>query len=135
MSSKNILSLVTIAAWASIIAVAYATLTHVGFIYGIYFRLSSVFMRADMRTYAHFEHIVAYMVVGALFGFAYPRRAVLVCCIVLGGAVFLEVMQTLTPDRHGTLIDALEKMAGGAAGIFMARSIRHFGFRKHEPSP
>jgi len=33
----------------------------------------------------------------------------------------LELTQTLTPDRHGTLIDALEKMAGGAIGIMLTK--------------
>jgi VanZ family protein len=78
-------------------------------------------MRPEMRNYAHFEHIISFVFVGVLFSFAYPRRTILVCCIVFGGAAFLEILQTLTPDRHGTLVDALEKMAGGAAGIFLAR--------------
>ena len=77
-------------------------------------------MRPDMRMYAHFEHIIAFAVIGALFSFAYPRRILLVCCIVVGGAAVLEVLQTLTPDRHGTLVDAFEKMAGGGAGIMFA---------------
>jgi hypothetical protein len=32
------------------------------------------------------------------------------CAIVLGGAAPFEILQTLTPDRHGTMGDALEKM-------------------------
>jgi hypothetical protein len=28
----------------------------------------------------------------------------------------------LTPDRHGTLVDAFEKIVGGALGIFAARA-------------
>ena len=68
--------------------------------------------------------------VGALFGFAYPRRPILACCIVFGGAALLETLQTLTPDRHGTLADAVEKMAGGASGIYLARRIQHFWIDK-----
>lgn len=127
MRTKNIFRLITAAAWVSIIAIAYATLAHVGFVYSIYYKLSPILMRPEMRTYAHLEHIIAFAVVGALFSFAYPRRTILVCCIVFGGAALLEILQTLTPDRHGTLVDALEKMAGGAAGIFLARSILQFG--------
>jgi VanZ family protein len=127
MRTKNILRLITAAAWVSIIAIAYATLAHVGFVYSIYYKLSPILMRPEMTTYAHLEHIIAFAVVGALFSFAYPRRTILVCCIVFGGAALLEILQTLTPDRHGTLVDALEKMAGGAAGIFLARSILQFG--------
>ena len=55
-----------------------------------------------------------------LFRLACPRRTILVCCI--GRAALLELLQTLTPDRHGTRADALEKMAGGAAGIFFSET-------------
>jgi VanZ family protein len=55
----------------------------------------------------------------------YPRRTLLVCCIVLGAAALLEIAQTLTPDRHGTLIDALETIAGGTVGIVIVRTIQH----------
>ena len=123
MSRSNIFKLITAAAWVSITVIAYATLTHVGFVYSIYFKLSPILMRPEMRNYAHFEHIISFAVVGMLFSFAYPRRTILVCCIVFGGAALLEILQTLTPDRHGTLVDALEKMAGGAAGIFLATRI------------
>jgi VanZ family protein len=126
MRTKNIFRLITAAAWVSIIAIAYATLAHVGFVYSIYYKLSPILMRPEMRTYVHLAHIIAFAVVGALFSFAYHRRTILVCCIVLGGSALLEILQTLTPDRHGTLVDALEKMAGGAAGIFLARSTLQF---------
>jgi VanZ family protein len=120
MSRRNVFKLITVAAWVSITVIAYATLTHVGFVYSVYFKLSPILMRPEMRNYAHFEHIISFAVVGVLFTFAYPRRTILVCCIVFGGAALLEILQTLTPDRHGTLVDALEKMAGGVAGIFLA---------------
>lgn len=123
---RRISWLVMAAAWIAVIAIAYATLTHVGFVYAIYFKLSPFLMRPAMQTYAHFEHVIAFAIVGALFGFAYPRHLILVCGIVFGAAAMLEILQTLTPDRHGTLIDALEKMAGGAAGITFARTVRRF---------
>jgi VanZ family protein len=31
--------------------------------------------------------------------------------------LILEFMQLWTPDRHGRIQDAIEKMAGGAVGI------------------
>jgi VanZ family protein len=79
-----------------------------------------------MRTYAHFEHVIAFALLGVLFTLAYPTRVLMVCCIVLGGGALLEIAQTLTPDRHGTVIDALEKIGGGAAGILLVRAILHF---------
>jgi hypothetical protein len=101
---SNILSkMIVTAAWASIAAIAYATMARVGFVYSIYFKLSPFLMRPEMRTYAHFEHAIAFAVFGALFYFAYHRHLLLVCCIVFGSAVILEFLQTLTPDRHGTL--------------------------------
>ena len=121
--NRRITRLVTAIAWIAIVLIAYATLTHVGFVYAIYFKLSPFLMQPAMQTYAHFEHVIAFAVLGALFGFAYPRHLLLVCCIVLGAAALLEILQTTTPDRHGTWVDALEKMAGGAAGIALAKGI------------
>ena len=113
------------AAWIAVIAIAYATLTHVGFVYAIYFKLAPYLMRPAMQTYAHFEHVIAFALLGVLFSFAYPARLILVCVIVFGAAASLEIMQTLTPDRHGTWIDALEKMAGGGTGILLAKMLQN----------
>ena len=134
MNRKIVTKLITIAAWIAVIAIAYATLTHVGFVYSIYFNLAPIFMGPEMRTYAHFEHVLAFALLGALFAYAYPRKLLLVCCVVLGGAVLLEVAQTMTPDRHGTVVDALEKMAGGAAGILFARIAQRLRSHNDQPS-
>jgi len=127
MGTKNIFKMIEMAAWTSIIFITYATLAHVGFVYSIYYKLAPILLRPEIRTYAHFEHVIAFAVVGALFNLAYPRRTILVCCIVFGGAALLESLQLLTPDRHGTLMDASEKMAGGAVGIFLAKAILQCG--------
>ena len=119
-------TLLIISAWASILALAFATLTDVGFVYSIYHKVAPLLMRPGMRIYAHFEHVIAFAVFGALFAFAYPKHLIFVCSIVLISAVALEYMQTLTPDRHGTLIDAVEKVVGGALGIFAAQVILWF---------
>lgn len=134
MSRKFVTKLITIAAWVAVIAIAYATLTHVGFVYAIYFKLAPILMGPEMRTYAHFEHVLAFALLGALFAYAYPHKLLLVCCVVLGGAVLLELAQTMTPDRHGTMVDALEKMAGGTAGILFARITHRLWFGKDKPS-
>src|SRR4051812_33313750 len=123
MNRTTFIRLVTIAAWASIALIAYATLTRAGFVYAIYFKLSPFFMRPEMQTFAHYEHVIAFAFLGIAFGLAYPKQLLLVCCIVLGAAGVLEMLQTLTPDRHGTWIDALEKMAGGGAGIALAHFV------------
>lgn len=65
----------------------------------------------------HFEHFAAFAFVGFAFGLAYPKRLVLIAAVVVISAFGLEAMQLLTPDRHGRLIDALVKAAGGICGI------------------
>jgi hypothetical protein len=122
--------LIAVAAWASLAFIAYATLTRVGFVYALYFKLSPIFAHPAVRTFAFFEHFIAFAFFGAALFFAYPRRLMFVCCVVLCSAVVLEVMQTLTPDRHGTLVDASQKIVGGAFGIFVSRSIFIFRDRK-----
>ena len=133
MSRTTILTLITATAWVAIIAIAYATLTKVGFVYAIYFKLAPYLMHPKIQTYAHIVHMIAFALLGALFMLAYPRRVILVCCVVFGAAGLLEIAQTLTPDRHGTMIDAVEKMVGGAIGILLARKIQHLR-RKDEPA-
>lgn len=114
--------MITAAAWASIVVIAAATLSRVGVVYRVYERIAPLVDRPSISSYVHFEHVLAFAVAGLLFGLAYPRSTILVGCIVLGTAAVLEILQTLTPDRHGTVFDALEKMAGGATGILIARA-------------
>jgi hypothetical protein len=118
------------AAWACLGAFAYATLTQVEFAYSIYHRLAPHLLWPGMRMFSLFEHVVAFAVFGALFSLAYPRRVALVCIVVFVAAVGLEYLQTLTPDRHGTLLDASEKVAGGAFGILAARAFLYLRHRK-----
>jgi VanZ like family len=115
--------LIAVSAWASLAFIAYANLTRVDFVYAIYFKLSPILEHPAVRRYAFFEHFIAFAFFGAALFFAYPRRLIFVCCVVFCSAVVLEVMQTLTPDRHGTLVDASQKLAGGAFGIFVSRCI------------
>src|ERR1700674_4367692 len=63
------------------------------------------------------EHFAAFALVGLAFAVAYPGRAVLVVIIVVGAAVGLEMLEVLTPERHGRVIDALVKALGGFFGI------------------
>lgn len=113
--------LISAAAWTALTYIAFAT-------------LSPVSERPHVAG-IHFEHVVAFAILGMLFCLAYPRRTMLVCIVVLGSAVLLEILQLLTPDRHGRLPDAVEKMAGGAVGIILGRTVSFFkpvkrGFRR-----
>jgi VanZ family protein len=93
----------TVAGWLALAFIAYAT-------------LSPIELRPVLAP-AHFEHFAAFAFVGLAFGLAYPKRLVLIAALVLISAFGLEAMQLLTPDRHGRLIDAVIKAAGGACGI------------------
>jgi hypothetical protein len=118
------------AAWGSVAVLAFATLTHVGFVYSIYYELAPLLMWPAMRSYAHAEHIIAFAFFGALFCFAYPKRIIFVSVVVFSSAVILEYLQTMTPDRHGTPIDAFEKIVGGTLGILAARAVLYLSHQK-----
>jgi VanZ family protein len=105
--------LLAIAAWAFLCFIAYAS-------------LSPLEDRPTSLTSSDFEHLAAFAVLGVLFCLAYPQRIIVVWMIVLGSAALLELLQLITPDRHGQILDALEKMAGGAAGILAGRVILYF---------
>jgi len=104
---------ITIAAWMCLAFIAYAT-------------LSPIAARPTLVSAPSLEHLAAFAVLGALFYLAYPNRIFFVLAIVLGSAVLLEAAQLLTPDRHGTAIDALQKSGGGAFGIFVASRFARF---------
>jgi hypothetical protein len=105
--------LITITAWTLLAFIASATMSPIG-------------DRPTLHTSASFEHLAAFAVIGVLFCLAYPRHVALVCLIVLGSAVLLELAQLLTADRHGRVQDAIEKMSGGALGIMGGRAFTYF---------
>jgi hypothetical protein len=88
--------------------------------------ISPIQERPTLPTSSSFEHLAAFAALGGLFCVAYPRHIAVVCLIVFGSAVLLEIIQLLTPDRHGRIQDAIEKMAGGVVGILAGRAILYF---------
>lgn len=98
--------IIVILAWSTLLAIAFATLSPIG-------------MRPHMGDVSG-ERFFAFAVVALLFGMAYPRHLWLVTLLVGGTAVGLEVLQHLTPDRHGRVPDALIKLAGALAGTGLA---------------
>ena len=105
--------LLKFAAWAGLCVIAYST-------------LSPLRDRPILLTSSKLEHLAAFAILGTLFCLAYPRRTLAVLLIVLGSAALLELLQFLTPDRHARTLDALQKIAGGAAGVFAGRAVLHF---------
>ncbi|WP_249149413.1 VanZ family protein [Bradyrhizobium manausense] len=121
MNRSTVTTAFAIAAWAAVSLIGYATLTKVEFIYFIYSRIKPFLFGVDVSTWGHLEHAVAFLTLGSLFALAYPRRTLMVCAIVIGSAVIFEFLQTLTPDRHGTVFDASEKIVAGCVGIAAVR--------------
>ena len=100
---QRISNIAGIAGWLALAFIAYAT-------------LSPIEARPVLAG-PQLEHFAAFALVGLAFAVAYPGRAVLVVVIVVGAAVGLETLQLLTPDRHGRVLDAVMKAAGGICGI------------------
>jgi hypothetical protein len=88
-------------AWGALGVIVFATLSPLG-------------LRPHLAS-QHREHFAAFAAVGLLFGLAY-RRPVLVLVLLCAAAVVLELLQLLTPDRHGRAIDVAFKLAGAGAG-------------------
>ena len=113
--------LTAIGAWTLLAFIAFAT-------------VSPIHDGPALAASSSIEHLVAFAILGVLFCVAYPRQIAFVCLIVVGSAILLEYAQLLTPDRHGRVEDALEKIAGGAVGIVIGRAIVYFArtnrFRK-----
>ena len=106
----------TFGALAFTSAIAYGTLSRSGLPYTIYFKLAPWLGHPSMRTFATIEHLLIFSIFGALLCFAFPNRILAVCCAILFVAPLFEYLQTLTVDRHGSIRDACEKIAGGLLG-------------------
>lgn len=103
-----------------LIVTAFASL---GFV--IFATLSPIGDRPQVGNF-HFERIGAFGLVGLLFGLAFPRRILAISVVVLGSAALLEALQLLTPDRDGAILDVIEKISGGIAGIATAKIVTAF---------
>jgi hypothetical protein len=98
--------IVVILAWSLLLAIAFATLSPIG-------------LRPHVGNVSG-ERFWAFAAVAFLFGVAYPRHIWWVTIMVGGAAIGLEVLQHLTPDRHGRIPDALIKLAGAVGGAGLA---------------
>jgi VanZ family protein len=96
-------------AWACLLFVALATLVPL--------HLRPHLTGAETLLSVLIEHVGAFAVLGFLFSISYPRRYGLICSLVFGSAILLEALQIFVPDRDARIIDAIEKLAGGGAGI------------------
>lgn len=111
---------IAILAWVALLAIAAATLSPLG-------------LRPHMAPVA-VERFGAFAVIGLLFGLAYSRHPWRVAVLISGVALGLELMQHLTPDRHGHLADALVKLAGGIVGVGLSLAITRLAHPKFPPA-
>jgi hypothetical protein len=105
--------LLVLLAWVSLGYVMFVTLSPIG-------------LRPIASHNPAYERFVAYAIVGILFGLAYRGRRFMALGIVVGAAIALEGLQYLTPDRHGRLVDLLEKVSGGLLGVLIAIAARRY---------
>jgi len=114
--------LIALAAWACLIFIIYATLSSAG--------ARPELTGTEPAWVVFIERFGAYALLGLLFCLAYPGRVALVCLLVFGGAVLLELLQIFIPDRDARVVDAAEKLTGGAVGISAARLFLSFAMRR-----
>jgi hypothetical protein len=99
--------LIILAAWCVLGYITFVTLSPIG-------------LRPETGSVSA-ERLLAYGLLGTLFVMAYPQHFLRVITLILVVASVLELLQHLTPDRHGHIADAGEKIAGGVAGASIAR--------------
>jgi VanZ family protein len=104
--------IIAIAAWACLLFIIYATLTSIN--------ARPELARDESAVTVVIERCGAYALLGLLFCLAYRNHIAWVGALVFGTAVTLEFLQLLVPGRDARLIDAIEKLAGGGAGILSA---------------
>ena len=105
--------LIRFAAWGTLVLVAILTLAPIGF-------------RPTSTLPPTIERFAAFAAVGFTFALAYPRQFWFAAIVAIGAAMLLEVLQVLTPTRHGRLFDAAMKLAGGAVGLLLG-----FAWQRH----
>jgi VanZ family protein len=67
--------------------------------------------------HAVLERFTAFFALGGALAWGYPRRPVLAAMIIGVIAVGSEALQMVIPSRDARLIDAVEKLLGGTAGV------------------
>jgi VanZ family protein len=99
----------------------------------IFVTLSPINLRPISPLPTQLERAIALAIVGCAFALAYPRRLPIVIALVLGSTLLLELLQLLTPSRHGRVIDVAVKLLGGGFGIVVGILLqRHWRIRQDQ---
>jgi VanZ family protein len=93
-----------IAAWLSLFGLLVVTLSPIGW-------------RPVSGLPIDAERFLALLVLGVLFGAAYPLKPLLVASAIAAGLAILEMAQALSPSRHARLSDFLFKALGSTVGV------------------
>jgi hypothetical protein len=96
--------LIRLAAWASILAVFVFTDGPIG-------------MRPITSLPPNAERLLAFAVIGGLFGLSYPRRPVLILAVLVALAGCFELLQFGELGRHARFSDFGVKAAGACIGV------------------
>lgn len=83
----------------------------------IFVTLSPIDLRPVSPAPVQIERAAALALIGFVFALAYPRHIWLVALVVLGSTALLELLQLISPSRHGRLIDVAVKIAGASIGL------------------
>ena len=83
--------------------------------------LAPIDFRPVSGTSPQLERFAAVWLVGLVFAAAWPRQFWLAAAVLIACVVLSELLQELVPSRHGRALDAVVKLAGGAAGLTLGR--------------
>ena len=106
--------------YRTIVAVAWLCLVFIAFATLVPLHLRPAVTHVETWSTVLFERVGAYAVLGGLFSIGYPGRYRFICALIFGSAFVLEALQAFVPDRDARVIDAVEKVIGGAVGIAFA---------------
>lgn len=96
--------------------------------------LGPVGVRAMSPVNPMWDRALAYAAIGFLLILSFPRRPLQVMVAVLLMIGGLEVAQELRPDRHGRLLDVIEKSAGAGVGFAAASGMMWAMRRTRRPT-
>jgi VanZ family protein len=69
------------------------------------------------------EHVLAFVLLGLAFGFAYSRNRLLTAAIAVAGIGLIEILQIWAPGRHATLEDFVVDALAACAGLAIAAAL------------
>ncbi|MEA2987433.1 MAG: hypothetical protein QOG83_144 [Alphaproteobacteria bacterium] len=78
----------------------------------------------------HLEHLLAFALVGLMFGLGYPDRRLAVIVLGLTMIAVLEVLQLWVPGRHARVSDFLMNSVGVLLGVAVATLLRRMRTRR-----